>query len=81
MDIPYCHHEHWNGSGYPRGLKGEDIPIAARLFSVVDVWDALLSNRTYSRAWKRDEVIQYIKDKSGKEFDPEVVDIFLRMEG
>ncbi len=81
MDIPYCHHEHWNGTGYPRGLKGQEIPIAARLFSVVDVWDALLSNRAYSHAWKKEEVVQYIKEKSGKEFDPEVVSIFLKMEG
>jgi putative nucleotidyltransferase with HDIG domain len=80
IDIPYCHHEHWDGSGYPRGLKGEEIPIAARLFSVVDVWDALLSNRTYSKAWEKEEVIEYIKGKSGKQFDPHVVEVFFKME-
>jgi putative nucleotidyltransferase with HDIG domain len=79
IDIPYCHHEHWNGSGYPRGLRGRQIPVAARLFSVVDVWDALLSNRTYSHAWERENVIKYIKDKSGTEFDPRVVKVFLKM--
>ncbi len=81
IDIPYCHHEHWNGSGYPRGLHGKQIPVAARLFSVVDVWDALLSNRTYSHAWERENVIKYIKDKSGTEFDPKVVKVFLKMIG
>jgi putative nucleotidyltransferase with HDIG domain len=79
IDIPYCHHEHWDGSGYPRGLRGKQIPVAARLFSVVDVWDALLSNRTYSHAWERENVIKYIKDKSGTEFDPKVVKVFLKM--
>jgi putative nucleotidyltransferase with HDIG domain len=81
IDIPYCHHEHWNGSGYPRGLRGKQIPLAARLFSVVDVWDALLSNRTYSNAWERENVIKYIKEKSGTEFDPSVVRVFLKLVG
>jgi len=77
IDIPYCHHEHWDGSGYPRGLKGESIPLAARIFSVVDIWDALLSNRPYRDAWPREKVISYIKDISGELLDPQIVDIFL----
>jgi PAS domain S-box-containing protein len=79
MDIPYCHHEHWDGTGYPRGLKREEIPLAARIFSVVDVWDALLSNRSYSPAWSVNEVFQYLKDHSGVQFDPVVVKAFLEM--
>ena len=79
MDIPYCHHEHWDGSGYPRGLKGEQIPLAARIFAVVDVWDALISDRPYRKAWSVQKAIDYIKEQSGKHFDPEVVDVFLRM--
>ena len=57
LDIPYCHHEHWDGSGYPRGLKGEQIPLAARIFSAVDIWDALLSDRPYRKAWPREKVL------------------------
>jgi PAS domain S-box-containing protein/putative nucleotidyltransferase with HDIG domain len=79
LDIPYCHHEHWDGSGYPRGLKGEEIPLAARIFSVVDVWDAIRSDRPYSKAWSREKAVQYIKEESGKYFDPEIVDIFLNL--
>lgn len=77
LDIPYCHHEKWDGSGYPRGLKGEQIPLAARIFSIVDVWDALNSDRPYSAAWAKKDVIAYIKDQSGKQFDPRVVSAFL----
>jgi PAS domain S-box-containing protein len=77
MDIPYGHHESWDGSGYPRGLKGEQIPIAARIFAVVDVWDALLSERPYRPAWPKDEVIRYLEGLSGKQFDPRVVRIFI----
>ncbi|MCC6500194.1 MAG: GAF domain-containing protein [Anaerolineales bacterium] len=77
LDIPYCHHEHWDGSGYPRGLKGEQIPLAARLFSVVDVWDALRSDRPYRKAWPRDKVIEYIKDSAGSILDPTIVNLFL----
>jgi PAS domain S-box-containing protein len=79
IDIPYCHHEKWDGSGYPRGLKGEDIPIAARLFAVVDVWDALRSTRRYRAAWSVDKVRQYLRDESGKHFDPRAVEAFLGM--
>jgi HD-GYP domain-containing protein (c-di-GMP phosphodiesterase class II) len=78
LDIPYCHHEKWDGSGTPRGLKGEDIPLAARIFAVVDVWDALMSDRPYRPAWPLHEVKEFIKSRSGTEFDPQVVDIFLR---
>ena len=79
LDIPYCHHEHWDGSGYPRGLKGEQIPHAARIFSVVDIWDALLSDRPYRKAWPQEEVTQYLKDIAGTLLDPTVVEVFLRM--
>ena len=81
IDIPYCHHEHWDGSGYPRGLKGEEIPLAARIFTVVDVWDALLSDRSYSKAWPQEEVISYIEENAGSLFDPAVAGEFLRMVG
>ncbi len=76
LDIPYCHHEKWDGSGYPRGLKGAEIPIAARLFAVADVWDALTSDRSYRRAMPREEAYQYILSQSGRHFDPEVVELF-----
>jgi hypothetical protein len=79
LDIPYCHHEHWDASGYPRGLKGEQIPLSARVFSIVDIWDALLSNRPYRDAWPEEKVIQYIKDVSGTILDPKVVKAFLKM--
>jgi putative two-component system response regulator len=78
MDIPYCHHEKWDGTGYPRGLKGEGIPLSARLFAIVDVWDALTSDRPYRSAWTREDALAYIKDQSGKHFDPEVVRLFLQ---
>ncbi len=78
-DIPYCHHERWDGDGYPRGLKGEDIPLAARIFSVIDVWDALLSDRYYRKAWEKQTVIDYINNESGSRFDPKVVEVFLKM--
>jgi PAS domain S-box-containing protein len=78
LDIPYCHHEKWDGTGYPRRLKGEQIPLAARLFAVVDVWDALGSDRPYRKAWPREQILQYIRDESGRQFDPQVVDAFLR---
>jgi PAS domain S-box-containing protein len=75
--IPYSHHEKWDGSGYPQGLKGDEIPLAARIFAVVDVWDALQYERSYSPPWKKQEVIDYIRSESGKHFDPEIVEIFL----
>jgi HD-GYP domain-containing protein (c-di-GMP phosphodiesterase class II) len=79
LDIPYCHHEKWDGSGYPRGIKGEQIPIAARVFAVVDVWDALISNRPYRAAWPAAKVRDHIAQGSGSHFDPRVVEIFLNM--
>jgi HD-GYP domain-containing protein (c-di-GMP phosphodiesterase class II) len=78
LDIPYCHHEKWDGTGYPRGLKGEQIPLVARIFSLVDVWDALSSDRPYRKAWTEDEVRQYIRQQAGQHFDPHVVEVFLR---
>jgi putative two-component system response regulator len=81
LDIPYCHHERWDGTGYPRGLKGKEIPLAARIFAVADVWDALCSDRPYHKAWSREEVCNHIRKQSGYHFDPEVVDIFLEMIG
>jgi len=77
LDIPYCHHERWDGGGYPRGLKGEQIPLAARIFAVVDVWDALTSDRPYRKAWTKEDALEYIREQSGKHFDPQVVEIFL----
>jgi putative nucleotidyltransferase with HDIG domain len=77
LDIPYCHHEKWDGTGYPRGLAGENIPLAARIFAIVDVWDALLSDRPYRQAWSQAEVVAHIRQESGKHFDPQVVTAFL----
>ncbi|MGC1376049.1 MAG: HD domain-containing phosphohydrolase [Anaerolineales bacterium] len=79
LDIPYCHHEKWDGSGYPRGLKGEQIPLAARIFTVVDVWDALNSDRPYRARWAEDKVREHIRASSGTHFDPQVVDVFMQM--
>lgn len=80
LDIPYCHHEKWDGTGYPQGLKGTHIPLAARIFSVVDVWDALKSDRPYRPAWTQKKAYNHIKGLSGIHFDPLVVDIFLPMQ-
>lgn len=79
LEIPYCHHERWDGTGYPRGLKGEEIPISARIFAVVDVFDALTNDRPYRKAMPRAEVIEYLKAQSGKYFDPNVVEMFIRI--
>jgi len=78
LDIPYCHHEKWDGSGYPRGLKDEQIPLVARIFAVVDVWDALTSNRPYRAAWADAQVSEYIKSQTGTHFDPAVAKVFLK---
>ena len=78
LDIPYYHHEKWDGTGYPHGLKAEEIPLAARLFAVVDVWDALRSDRSYRPAWSAEDAIAYIREQSGKHFDPQIVDVFLK---
>lgn len=76
LDIPYCHHEKWDGTGYPRGLKGEEIPLSARIFAIVDVWDALTSDRPYRAAWDKQKTLQYINEQSGKHFDPQIVELF-----
>ena len=81
IDIPYCHHEKWDGSGYPRGVKGEEIPLSARIFAIVDVWDALRSDRPYRKAWTDDEAVTYIKEQSGRHFDPMVVKAFIDVLG
>ena len=77
LDIPFCHHERWDGSGYPRGLKGEEIPLAARIFTIIDVWDALRSNRPYRKAWPVRKTIAYIQKQAGKSFDPKIVKSFV----
>jgi putative nucleotidyltransferase with HDIG domain len=79
LDIPYCHHEKWDGSGYPRGLKAEEIPLAARIFTVIDVWDALRSDRPYRAAWTEQETLDYIQAEGGKSFDPQVVKRFVEI--
>ena len=78
--IPYCHHERWDGNGYPRGLKGEEIPPEARIFSVVDVWQALTSERPYRPAWPEEKAREYLRQEAGKQFDPLVVDRFFQMD-
>lgn len=77
LDISYYHHEKWDGTGYPHGLKGEEIPLAARVFAIVDVFDALTSNRPYRKAWTYETAYQYIESQAGKHFDPEIVKVFL----
>ena len=79
LDIPRYHHERWDGSGYPEGLEGEDIPLAARVFAVVDVWDALRSDRPYREAWSDQRAREYLREQAGKEFDPQIVETFLDM--
>jgi len=81
VDISYSHHERWDGSGYPRGLKNIEIPLLARVFAIADVWDALISNRPYRPAWSEDAAFDYIHHNSGILFDPEIVDIFLNSTG
>ncbi|MBE0699511.1 MAG: HD domain-containing protein [Anaerolineaceae bacterium] len=83
LDIPYCHHEWWDGSGYPRGLKGEEIPLAARIFTVVDIWDAITQDRKYrpepERRWDKRRAMEYLIDQAGKKLDPRVVKAFLHL--
>lgn len=79
IDIPYCHHERWDGNGYPQGLTGSEIPLVARVFAVVDVWDALLSDRPYSPAWAEWEVLDHLRKEAGGHFDPDVVKAFLEL--
>lgn len=80
LDIPYCHHERWDGAGYPRRLRSEQIPLSARIFAVIDVWDALRSERPYRPAWPEEQVLEYLSSLRGAHFDPRVVEIFLGME-
>ncbi|MCQ3937742.1 MAG: hypothetical protein DPW18_11940 [Chloroflexi bacterium] len=79
VEIPYCHHEKWDGTGYPRGLKGGEIPLSARIFAVADVWDALSHDRPYNKAWSREQIIAYFNEQSGRHFDPGIVRVFLAM--
>ncbi|HYA26471.1 MAG TPA: PAS domain S-box protein [Thermodesulfovibrionales bacterium] len=78
LDIPYCHHEKWDGTGYPRGLSGEQIPLSARIFAVIDVWDALCSDRPYRPAWSEEKAREHIRSLSGIQFDPKVVEAFFK---
>ncbi len=78
LDIPYSHHEKWDGTGYPRGLQGEQIPLAARIFTVVDVWDALRSDQPYRPAWPEEKVRFYVREQVYAHFDPQVVEVFLK---
>ena len=77
LNIPYCHHEKWDGSGYPRGLSGTQIPLEARLFAIVDVWDAITKDRPYRKGWPREKALEYMREESGKYFDPKLLEIFL----
>jgi len=79
LDIPYCHHEHWDGYGYPRGSSGEEIPYSARIFTIIDVWDALSTDRCYRPAWNRDRIVSYLISESGKIFDPQILRQFLEL--
>jgi len=79
LDIPYAHHERWDGTGYPRGLSGAEIPLAARLFAVVDVWDALCYDRAYRAGWPARRVQEHLREGAGTQFDPSVVPAFLRI--
>jgi HD-GYP domain-containing protein (c-di-GMP phosphodiesterase class II) len=78
LDIPHYHHEKWDGTGYVYGFKGEQIPFAARIFAVVDVYDSLTSDRPYRKAWSKEKALEYIQEQAGKHFDPKVVQVFLR---
>lgn len=81
IDIPYAHHEKWDGTGYPRKLKGDTIPLSARIFALVDVWDALTSDRVYRKAWPVEKVVGFFEEQSGKHFDPQLTSVFLEMVG
>ncbi len=79
FDIPYAHHEKWDGTGYPRRLKGGEIPLAARVFAFADVYDALITDRPYRNAWSRERTLEYIREQSGSHFDPDLVERFLNI--
>ncbi len=76
LPIPYSHHEKWDGTGYPQGLKGEEIPLAARIFAVIDVWDSLSCDRVYAKAWSQEKITEYMQQQSGSHFDPQIVNLF-----
>ena len=78
LNIPHCHHEKWDGTGYPGGLSGTQIPLEARLFAIVDVWDAITTDRPYRKGWPRKKALKYIREQSGKYFDPKMVELFLQ---
>ena len=77
LDIPHCHHERWDGAGYPNGLRGEEIPLAARAFAAVDIWDALRSDRPYRPGWPMGRVLEHLRSLAGTHLDPRVVETFL----
>ena len=79
ITIPYCHHERWDGKGYPQGLKGDDIPLPSRIFTIVDHWEALNSDRPYRKAVPKEQVLNYIRDNSGVIYDPLIADTFLSL--
>jgi HD-GYP domain-containing protein (c-di-GMP phosphodiesterase class II) len=79
LEIPYRHHERWDGSGYPDGMKGDEIPLAARIFAVVDVWDALISDRPYRKAWSYEKAFRYIRENANIQFDPSITNPFLSL--
>lgn len=79
MPIPLYHHEWWNGNGYPFGLHGSEIPVEARIFAIIDVWDALRSDRPYRKGLSDEEAFQYLLRQCGTQFDPEVVRVFIEM--
>lgn len=81
LEIPYCHHEKWDGTGYPRGLKGEQIPLSARIFAIADVWDALTTDRPYRSARDINTALEYLRSQSGKHFDPKIVEVFCKVMG
>ncbi len=78
LDIPYSHHEKWDGTGYPRGLKGDEIPMSARIFAIADVWDALTTDRPYRLALSEEFASNYVQEQSGKHFYPQVVELFMK---
>ncbi|MEN8142438.1 MAG: HD-GYP domain-containing protein [Thermodesulfobacteriota bacterium] len=80
LEIPCAHHERWDGSGYPNGFKGEDIPLAARIFAIADTWDALASKRRYHEPWSKEKVCEHIRSRAGSHFDPKIVEVFLKMD-
>jgi HD-GYP domain-containing protein (c-di-GMP phosphodiesterase class II) len=80
LDVAFCHHERWDGTGYPRKLRGEEIPFSARIFAVIDVWDALTHDRPYRPAWSEEEALNYIMEQAGTQFDPQVVNAFVQMQ-